>query len=122
MKFLSKYRIPVTPEEKKQRRKERLLLILSGIVLGISFPPIPFPFTLLIFVGLIPYFIVIKKRTTLASISKATFLFSLVFSLVTNLLGWKLVIRSRSIFNARWCCTCFLLILPLCLFRQLFIT
>ncbi len=43
----------------------------------------PFPFTLLIFVGLIPYFIVINKRTTLASISKATFLFSLVFSLVT---------------------------------------
>ncbi len=83
MKFLSKYRIPITPDEKKQRRKERLLLILSGIVLGISFPPFPFPITLLIFVGLIPYFIVIKKRTTLSSISSATFLFSLVFSFVT---------------------------------------
>ena len=75
MKLLAKYRIPVTPEEKKQRNKDRLLLILSGIVLGVSFPPIPFPFTLLIFAGLIPYFIVLKKRTTLASISKATFLF-----------------------------------------------
>lgn len=83
MKFLSKYRTPVTPEEKKNRKKERVLLILSGIILGISFTPFPFPFTLLIFVGLIPYFNVLKKRTTLASISKATFLFSLVFSLIT---------------------------------------
>ena len=59
------------------------MLISSGIILGISFTPFPFPFALLIFVGLIPYFIVIKKRTTLASINKATFLFSLVFSLIT---------------------------------------
>jgi apolipoprotein N-acyltransferase len=80
---LGKYRIPVTPEEKKQKRKERLLLILSGIMLGISFPPIPFPFTLLIFVGLIPYFVVIRKRTTLSSISSATFLFSFFFSITT---------------------------------------
>jgi apolipoprotein N-acyltransferase len=83
LKFLSKYRIPVTPEERKQRKKDRLLLILAGIILGISFPPFPFPFTLLIFVGLIPYFIVVKRRTTLASISKATFLFSFIFSLTT---------------------------------------
>ncbi len=83
MKFLSRYKIPVTPEERRQRRKERLLLIVSGIVLGISFPPFPFPFTLLIFVGLIPYFIVLKKRTTLASINKATFLFSFFFSITT---------------------------------------
>ena len=83
MKFLSKFRIPATPEEKKQRRKDWLLLILSGIILGISFPPFPFPFTLLIFVGLIPYFVVIKKRTTLVSINKATFLFSFIFSIIT---------------------------------------
>ena len=83
MKLFFKYKVQLSPEEKKQRRKERLLLILSGIILGISFPPFPFPFTLLIFVGLIPYFIVIKRRTTLASISSATFLFSLVFSLIT---------------------------------------
>ncbi len=57
--------------------------MLSGIVLGISFPPFPFPFTLLIFVGLIPYFIVLKKRNTLASISKATFLFSFFFSVTS---------------------------------------
>ena len=73
----------MTPEEKSQRKKDRLLLILSGVVLGISFPPFPFPVTLLIFIGLIPYFIVIKKRTTLASINKATFLFSFFFSITT---------------------------------------
>jgi len=83
LSFLSKYKIPITPIEKKQRKKDRLLLILSGIILGISFPPVPFPFTLLIFIGLIPYFIVITKRTSLASVSRATFLFSMVFSLVT---------------------------------------
>jgi apolipoprotein N-acyltransferase len=83
LKFLSKYRIHLTPEEKSQRKKDRLLLILSGVVLGISFPPFPFPVTLLIFIGLIPYFIVIKKRTTLASINKATFLFSFFFSITT---------------------------------------
>lgn len=83
MKLFSKYRVLATPEEKKQRKQDRLQLILSGITLGIAFPPVPFPLTLFIFIGLIPYFIVIKKRTTLASISSATFLFSLVLSLVT---------------------------------------
>jgi len=70
-------------EEKKQRKNDWLLLIFSGFLLGLAFPPFPFPFTLLIFVGLIPYFIVVKRRTTLASISRATFLFSFVFSIIT---------------------------------------
>ena len=83
MKLFSKYKSQLSAEEKKQRKKDWLLLIFGGIILGISFPPFPFPFTLLIFVGLIPYFIVIKKRTTLASISKATFLFSFFFSITT---------------------------------------
>lgn len=83
MNLFSKYRITVSPEEKKQRKKDWLFLVISGMILGISFPPVPFPFTLFIFIGLIPYFIVIGRRTTLASISKATFLFALVFSLVT---------------------------------------
>jgi apolipoprotein N-acyltransferase len=83
LKIFSKYKNLISSEEKKHRRKERILLILSGIILGISFPPFPFPFTLLIFVGLIPYFVVINRRTSLAAISRATFLFSLVFSLIT---------------------------------------
>jgi apolipoprotein N-acyltransferase len=83
LKLFSKYKESLTSEEKKRRKKERLLLILSGVILGIAFPPFPFPFTLLIFVGLVPYFNVITKKTSLASISKSTFLFSLIFSLVT---------------------------------------
>jgi apolipoprotein N-acyltransferase len=69
--------------ERKQRKNDWPLLILSGVLSGLAFPPFPFPFTLLIFIGLIPYFIVIKKRTTLVSISRATFLFAFVFSLLT---------------------------------------
>jgi apolipoprotein N-acyltransferase len=83
LKFLSKYRIPSTPEEKKQRRKDWILLLMGGLILGISFTPFPFPFTLLIFVGLVPYFVVINRRTTLASISRATFIFAFIFSLIT---------------------------------------
>ena len=83
MKIFSKYKTPLSPEARKSRRKDWLMLILSGVILGISFPPFPFPFTLLIFVGLIPYFVVLKRRTTLASISRATFIFSFFFSIVT---------------------------------------
>jgi len=83
LKIFSKYKTPLSPEARKSRRKDWLMLILSGVILGISFPPFPFPFTLLIFVGLIPYFVVLKRRTTLASISRATFIFSFFFSIVT---------------------------------------
>jgi len=76
-------KLEISSEEKKQRRNDWLLLIFSGVMLGLAFPPFPFPLTLLIFTGLIPYFIVVKKRTTLASISRATFLFSFIFSILT---------------------------------------
>ena len=81
MKLFTKEEISL--EVKKQRRNDRILLVLSGVLLGFAFPPFPFPFTLLIFTGLVPYFIVIKRRSTLASISRATFLFSFVFSIIT---------------------------------------
>ncbi len=83
MKILSKLRIPKTAEEKKNLRKERLLLILSGLLIGISFPPFPFPFTLLIFVGFIPYLYVISQRRTLAGINRATFLMAFVLTVIT---------------------------------------
>jgi len=72
-----------TPDEKKKSRKERLLLIFSGVLLGISFPPFPFPFTLLSFVGFIPYLIVLKNRQTLAEINRATYLMAFIFCVVT---------------------------------------
>lgn len=83
MKFLSKYKTTLSPEDRKKRKTDWLLLALSGLLLGISFPPVPFPFTLLIFFGFVPYFIVLQNRNSLASINRATFLMNFVFCLVT---------------------------------------
>ena len=83
MKFFSKYKTTKTPEEKKKLKTERLLLILSGVLLGISFPPFPFPFTLFLFVGFIPYLIVLKNRRTLADINRASYLMAFVFCVLT---------------------------------------
>jgi apolipoprotein N-acyltransferase len=81
--FLKKYRTLKTAEEKRKLRKERLLLILSGIILGVSFPPFPFPFTILIFAGFIPYLFVLEGKKSLAEINRATYLMSFVFCVVT---------------------------------------
>jgi apolipoprotein N-acyltransferase len=78
-----KNKIPITPQEKKERNSQRLLLIVSGIMLGISFPPFPFPCQLFMFVALVPYFYVIEKKKTLAEINRATYLASFVFCLIT---------------------------------------
>jgi len=83
LKLFQKYRTPLSREEKKRRSKEWLLLVLSGILLGVSFTPFPFPFTLLIFIAFLPYLSVLEKRTSLASISRATFIFTFVFSVST---------------------------------------
>lgn len=83
MKLFQKYKTLLSKEEKKRRNKEWLLLVLSGILLGVSFTPFPFPFTLLIFIAFLPYFSVLEKRTSLVSISRATFIFTFVFSVLT---------------------------------------
>ncbi len=70
-------------EEKKERRNDRLLLILSGILFGISFTPFPFPFTLLLFVAFVPYFFVITKRQSLLKVNSASYLTFFVMSLIT---------------------------------------
>jgi len=81
--FLWINHVPLTEAEKKKRNKERLLLILSGILLAASFPPIPFPAPLLLFVALIPYLIVIEKREKLIEINRATYLMAFIFCLFT---------------------------------------
>ena len=73
----------LSPEEKKELNKDRLLLVLSGAMLGISFPPFPFPLTILMFFAFIPYFYVIEKRKGLAEIGRATYITFFIFSLIT---------------------------------------
>lgn len=72
-----------SPEEIKAKNKERFLLIFSGVLMGISFPPVPFPFTLLMFVGLIPYLKVIESKQSLIDINRSTYLMAFVFSTIT---------------------------------------
>lgn len=73
--------VTLSPEEKKERNKDRLLLILSGILMGLSFPPVPTP--ALMFLGLIPYLHVIEKKKSLIDLNRATYLMAFFFSLVT---------------------------------------
>jgi len=66
---------------KKEIRKEQLLALLSGVLMGLSFPPVPLYF--LAFVGLIPLFYVWKKRNGLAALNRASYYFGLGFTIVT---------------------------------------
>lgn len=81
LKFLQ--RIPVTPEERMLRRRQRLQGLLCGLLMGLSFPPVPFPFTLLIFTGLIPFLSVLEKKEKLIDINRFTYLTFFVFNIIT---------------------------------------
>lgn len=82
MKFLTnKNKSVLTIEEKASLKKNRYLLILSGALLGLSFPPSPIPF--LLFAGLVPYFFVIEKKDKLIDINRATYLMGLIFSILS---------------------------------------
>jgi apolipoprotein N-acyltransferase len=70
-----------TPEERKQGRKELLLGIISGIMMGLSFPPFPFPY--LSFIAFIPFLYVIEKRESLASLNRFTYFTIFIFNLIT---------------------------------------
>jgi len=79
VKYFKRKKLSV--EEIDQKRKDLLLLSLSGLFLALAFPPLPFHY--FIFVGLIPYFIVLEKRETLAEINRATYFMAFIFSLLT---------------------------------------
>lgn len=81
--FFWKNRVPLTQEEKKQRKKEQLLLTLSGFLLALSFPPVPFPAPILLFAALIPYLSVIERKEKLIEINRATYLMAFIFCLLT---------------------------------------
>lgn len=107
MKFLFKKEL-LSTEEKKERRTDRLLLILSGILFGASFTPFPFPFTLFLFVAFVPYFFVVTKRQTLASVNKASYLTFFVMSLVTVYWVGSWQSTADPFFNDQRSCSCFL--------------
>jgi apolipoprotein N-acyltransferase len=81
--FFRKNLIPLTPEQKKKRNKERILLISTGVLLAISFPPVPFPAPIILIVALIPYLSVIEGKEKLIEINRATYLMAFVFCLLT---------------------------------------
>ncbi len=57
------------------------LALVSGVLLGLSFPPFPFPY--LMFAALVPYFIVLNRREGLAEINRITYFTFLIFSVIT---------------------------------------
>ena len=81
MTLFKKFKIALTPEERKNRNIELLLGLSSGILLGISFPPIPLWF--LSFFAFIPYFYVIEKREGLGAINRFTYFTMFFFNLIT---------------------------------------
>jgi len=52
-------------------------------MMGISFPPMPFPFQLFMFIGLVPLFLVIEKKERLIEINRTAYLTFFVMNLLT---------------------------------------
>jgi apolipoprotein N-acyltransferase len=75
--------VSLSPAEKKEIKIDRLYLVLSGILFGISFTPFPFPFPLFLFIAFVPYFFVVSKRQTLQKVNSASYLSFFVMSLIT---------------------------------------
>lgn len=80
-KFFGKYESFLTPEEKKVRKKQLLLGLFSGVLLGISFPPVPLPY--FAFFALIPYLFVLEQRKGLGEINRFTYFTFFFFNLIT---------------------------------------
>lgn len=74
---------PKTPERKREIRKDRYLIALSGLLIGISFTPFPMPFPLFLFFAFIPYFFVLEKRTSLLRINQGNYLLVFILSIIT---------------------------------------
>ncbi|MBI5808904.1 MAG: apolipoprotein N-acyltransferase [Ignavibacteriales bacterium] len=65
----------------KLNKKNISLAILSGILIGISFPPIPLP--ILIFFSFVPFFFLLEIKNTLGEINRISYLTFFVFNLIT---------------------------------------
>ena len=80
MNFRKKNHSNLSPEQRTERNRNLFLGVLSGMMLGFSFPPIPMPF--LGFFAFIPYFFVLEKKETLSSINRFTYFTLLIFNLI----------------------------------------
>ncbi len=81
MKWFSFKVDQLSPDEKKGRKKKMFFCIATGLMLGLSFPPLPFPF--LMFVAFIPYFFVIENSEKLIVINRYTYLTFFITNLIT---------------------------------------
>ncbi len=82
MSWLKNLFFPVlTPDERKKRKRFFWYSVLSGILLGISFPPIPLP--LLAFVAFIPLIFVLNEKDGFGELNRYTYLFGVVFNIIT---------------------------------------
>ncbi len=81
MKFFEKYKNLNSAEQKKKTHRQLLLGLISGILIGLSFPPIPLPY--LIFIGLVPYFFALSQREGLAEINRLTYFTAFFFNIIT---------------------------------------
>lgn len=75
------YTVTLTKDQKKNKRSEFGLALISGLMLGLSFPPLPF--YILIFFALIPYFFVLEKRESLAGINRITYVMAFIYNAIT---------------------------------------
>ena len=71
----------LTPEQRKIRKRKYAFGFISGVLLGLSFPPVPLPY--LVFVSLIPYLIQLEKLNGLGEINRFTYFTAFVFNLIT---------------------------------------
>ncbi len=62
-------------------KKELLLALTSGLMIGVSFPPIPLP--IFIFFSFIPYFFLIEIKDNYNELVKSSYLTFFVFNLIT---------------------------------------
>lgn len=62
-------------------KKDMRLALTTGILLGLSFPPFPFPY--LMFAALVPYFVILNRREGLAEINRITYFTFWVFSIIS---------------------------------------
>lgn len=81
MKVLKFFFDDLTAEQRKNRKRELILGFVSGLLLGISFPPFPFP--IFIFFALIPYLSIIEWKYGLAEINRFTYYTIFFFTLIT---------------------------------------